>query len=514
MPIAEAPPPAHPSVIHLLAEAIERAPQAPAMVDGTRRLDYAGVGRCVGAGVSWLRSQRVRPGDRVALIAENSIDCALAFHVLHAARAQAVPINPAYTARELGEILADAAPSLVLFDAVRRTELAPVLGRLGLKGQGIGVGALELDQWQTRADASLPDDLPAPDDLATLQYTGGTTGRPKGVNITHGQMAVNIAQREAALPTQAGDVVLCVMPLFHVFATSMCLHLAANCRGLLVILPRYRPDDVLDVIADHRVTCLPAGPTIIAGLMACERFAQADLASLRAVYSGSAALPEAVLARWERAVGCPIFEGYGQSEAGPVLTYQFVGEPRIPGTVGRALPGTRVEIVDADSGTRVLPPGHDGEVRARGPQIMSGYRDRPAETAAALRDGWLYTGDIGRLDQQGILTISDRKKDMVITGGYNVYPREVEEVLHAHPAVAEAAAVGRPDDYRGEVIVAYVALRTGADADVDGLLGHCRENLARYKVPAEIIFLPRLPRTTVGKLDKPALRTISKQGSA
>ncbi|MEZ5659762.1 MAG: AMP-binding protein [Burkholderiaceae bacterium] len=498
----------YPTVVHMLHDAMLRAPQAPAILDGERRLNYRELWQCVLGAAQWLAGHRVGHADRVALVASNSLDCAVAFHAIHAARAQVVPVNPADTERELTQILSDAEPVLVLFDAGCQALVAPLLERLGLTGAMVGEQAQRLDRWRGDASVRALPALPLPDDLATLQYTGGTTGLPKGVNITHGQIAVNIAQREAALPTGDDEVVLCVMPLFHVFATSMCLHLAANCRGLLVILARYRPDAVLDAIAVHRVTRLPAGPTIIAGLLAYEGLPSADLGSLKAVYSGSAALPEAVLRRWEERVCCPIYEGYGQTEAGPVLTYQFEGETRIAGTVGRALPETEIQVVDTDTGSQVLPPGTAGEIRARGPQIMSGYRNRPLETAAALRDGWLYTGDIGHLDADGVLTISDRKKDMVITGGYNVYPREVEEVLHAHPHVAEAAVVGRPDDYRGEIVVAYVAVRTGADTDAEALLAYCRLHLAPYKVPARLHFVSALPRTAVGKLDKPALRAM------
>lgn len=499
---------AYPSVLHMLFDRAGKTPMAPAMIEGDRSLDYAGLTRCIAGCAAWLRDRGVA-GGRVALIAQNSLDCAVALYAVHAAGAQVVPVNPAYTERELKQILEDADPALVLFDAAREAELGLLLEGLGVPGEAIGPGKRLLDAWKDDAGVPLPASLPGPDDLATLQYTGGTTGLPKGVNITHGQIAVNVAQREAALPTGANEVVLCVMPLFHVFATSMCLYLAANCGGLLVILPRYRPDLVLEALMRHKVTRLPAGPTIISGLMSFEGFGEADLGSLRAVYSGSAALPEAVLQRWEERVGCPIYEGYGQSEAGPVLTYQYEGENRIPGSVGRPVPETEVQIVDPEDGRTVLPVGEAGEIRARGPQIMAGYRARPQETAAALRDGWLYTGDIGRLDEDGNLYISDRKKDMVITGGYNVYPREVEEVLHAHPSVSEAAVIGRPDDYRGEIVVAYLAMRPGAERDFDTLEEYCRQNLARYKVPASFVQLPSLPRTVIGKLDKPALHAMA-----
>ncbi|MFQ5692941.1 MAG: AMP-binding protein, partial [Nitrospinota bacterium] len=257
----------------------------------------------------------------------------------------------------------------------------------------------------------------------------------------------------------------------------------------------------------ERITRLPAGPTVFNGLMGYEGFEGTDFSSLRTGYSGSAPLPEETLKRWQAQTGCPIREGYGQSEAGPVLTYVPEGREIKPGSVGPPLPLTELQIVDVDTGTKVLGVGEQGEIRARGPQIMSGYRNRPEETAETLRDGWLYTGDIGEFDAAGDLYIRDRKKDMAIVGGYNVYPREIDEVLYAHPAIAEAAAVGVPDDYRGEVIKAYVALKPGAECTPEDLMAHCRERLAKYKVPVSIEIMAEIPKTTVGKIDKKALRS-------
>jgi long-chain acyl-CoA synthetase len=286
----------------------------------------------------------------------------------------------------------------------------------------------------------------------------------------------------------------------------MGLYLSAYCGGTLVVLPRYHPLEVLQALVEERITIFPGSPTLFTGLMANEVFAATDLSRIHTCYSGSAPLPEETLRRWEQAVGAPVYEGYGQTEAGPVLTFNPVNGARKPGSVGVPVAGTDIQIVDAESGTRVLPAGEKGEIRARGPQIMSGYCNRPEETATALREGWLYTGDIGELDADGYLSIRDRKKDMVIVGGYNVYPREVDEVLAMHSAVQEAAAVGAPDAYRGEVVRAFVVLRPGAVATPADIIAHCAKNLARYKVPVSVAILDALPRTTVNKTDKNALR--------
>jgi long-chain acyl-CoA synthetase len=287
---------------------------------------------------------------------------------------------------------------------------------------------------------------------------------------------------------------------------AMGLHLASHCRGTLVLLPRYRPKDVLDLIARERITLFAGSPTLFTGLMSHADFARTDFSSLKLCFSGASALPVETLRRWEEATGCGICEGYGQTEAGPVLTYNPRHGVRKAGSVGTVLPWTEVQIVDVETGTKVLPVGETGEVRARGPQIMSGYRNRPEETAAALRDGWLYTGDIGAFDEDGYLFIRDRKKDMAIVGGFNVYPREIEEVLCAHPDVVEAAVIAVADSYRGEALHAYVTLRASANADADSLLDYLKERLTKYKIPARIVISDAIPKTSVGKIDKVALR--------
>jgi long-chain acyl-CoA synthetase len=395
-------------------------------------------------------------------------------------------LNPLYTAPELAPMLEDADPAaFVLDERLAVPARVPHVIRLGKR-------RLE----PPRGNVPLP--MPDPESLALLQYTGGTTGRSKGVNLTHRAIAANVAQREALLPTTPErERILCVMPLFHSYAMAMGLFLAANCRGTLVILERYQPEDVLAAVERERITIFPGSPTLFTSLMNHADFARTDWSSVHTCYSGAAALPEETLRRWQQAVGAPLYEGYGQTEAGPVLSFNAPGRTKT-GSVGVPLPDTEIQIVDVQGGR--------GEIRARGPQIMQDYRNRPEETAQALRDGWLYTGDIGEFDADGYLYIRDRKKDMVIVGGYNVYPREVEEVLCGHPAVAEAAAVGAPDPYWGECLHAYVALRPGRREAPESLLDYCRGRLARYKIPATLEILDALPKTTVNKMDKLALK--------
>jgi long-chain acyl-CoA synthetase len=492
----------------MLAAVARAAPRRPALQFEGRSLDYGGYLRCV-AGFARELIEAGAGGSRVALVCANSMEVAIATFAVHAAGGQVVPLNPIYTRRELAYILADADPAAVVYDEAVAGTVEPLIAERGIRC-AIAVGGergRRLDVWRDDVACELPRPLPAGDTPAALLYTGGTTGVPKGVDLSHRQMAINLSQRQAVVPFAFdGERILCVMPMFHTFAIAICLHTAVYCRGLSVILPRYRPDLVLEAIERQRITVLPAGPTVFIGLMQHERFGTTDLSSLRMCISGSAPLSEETLKAWEQKTGCHIYEGYGLTESGPVLSFNPVAGETRPGSVGIVLPDTEIEIVDAETGEKTLPAGERGEIRARGPQLMRGYRNKPEETARALRDGWLYTGDIGEFDADGYLYIRDRKKDMAIVGGYNVYPREVDEVLYAHPAVREAAAVGVPDSYRGEVIKAWVVLKPDSRASAEELLGHCRANLARYKVPVAIEVVEELPKTPVGKIDKKALR--------
>ena len=498
----------HVTVVHALVDAARHAPHAAALICGDDTLNYQAYAACV-AGLARELSQWSPPGGRVALLMANSIDIAIASFAVQAAGLQLVPLNPAYTPHELAPILENADPAGLIHDADCAPAILEVARAQGLRHlRAVGPGQ-RLTVWRNEPVSLETFPLPSPNALSTLQYTGGTTGRSKGVNLTHASVSINVSQREALLPTHTEDErVLAVTPLFHVYAVAMGLYLAVFCRGTLVILPRYRPEWVFEAIERHQITLFSGSPTLFTGLMAHEGFASAKLQSLRLCYSGAAALPVAVLERWQHATGCPIVEGYGQSEAGPVLSYNPVNGTRKPGSVGVTLPLTEVQIVDLETGTTMLPVGQSGEIRARGPQIMQGYRGLPDETATALRNGWLYTGDIGEFDAESYLFIRDRKKDMVIVGGFNVYPREVEEALLNHPDVQEASVVGIPDSYRGEALVAYVVGRMPS-LNIDALPAFLGERLTRYKVPAHIQLLAALPKTAVGKADKPALRKLA-----
>lgn len=500
-------PTVYPGVVHMLVDAAARAPDREALVCRDERLTYREYLRCV----AWFAHELVGLGARrrrVGIVLGNSTDICIAMFGAHAALAQAAPFNPLYTGRELRALFADAGLQVVIYDADKRDVVEPIIDELGIPHRiCIGEGERRLTAWRDAAERDLPQPLPAGDDLATLQYTGGTTGRAKGVKLRHGAVAINVSQREALLPTRKdGERLLCVMPLFHVYAAAMCLHNMAYAVGTLVIVPRYTPEAVFGLLARERITIIAGSPTLFTSLLTHEQFGQADFSTLYLSYSGSSALPEELLRRWESATGAPVIEGYGQSETGPVLTFNPLHGVRKSGSVGLPLPDTEIQIVDLEQGKGPLKVGEKGEIRVRGPQIMAGYHNLPEETAATIRDGWLYTGDVGEFDSDGYLYIRDRKKEMAKVSGFNVFPREIEEVLYLHPAVREVAVVAVPDAYRGELVQAFVALRPGAAATAADLTGHCRENLAKYKVPAAITLVAELPKTAVGKIDKNRLR--------
>lgn len=501
-----------PTVVHMLDDAARRVPDHVALVCADEQFSYRQYAACVSGLAAELAAAGLGKGERVVVFMANSADIAIAVFGVQAAGAQVVPMNATYTASELGQVLENAQARGIIFDEAARAVVEQVASGIAVRYCiGAGEGAQRLTRWQDQPELADSLPLPDPNEPAILQYTGGTTGQPKGVSLLHSAVSANISQREALVPTRAQqERILAITPLFHSYSMAMGLYLAVYARSTLVIVPRYRPDTVLQAIARDRITVMLGSPTIFTGLLAYEGFAQADLSSLYLCASGSSALSAETLRRWEAATGCPVCEGYGQTEAGPVIAFNPLNGERKGGTVGVAAPETEIQIVDVSDGDKVLPQGEIGEIRVRGPQLMSGYYGKPQETAEALRGGWLYTGDIGQLDDEGYLTICDRKKEMAIVSGFNVYPREIEEALFRHPAVREAAVIGVPDSYRGEVLWAYVVAdgSVGEQALMDFLSGR----LVKYKWPAKLLLVDDLPRTGVGKIDKKALRAMTKEG--
>ena len=498
----------HSSIVSMLDHTSQEWGQQLAIVCGEERLSYAELRACVLGLARWL-VEAGAAGQRVVTLLPNSLSACIAPYAVAAAGAQHVPLNAQYTARELAYMLRDATPALVLVDDALLDKVGPLVQDLPA-GAVISTSQIlqRLPAWRRDLQGLGLDALYPPAEApAILQYTGGSSGFPKGVHLSHRAIATNVSQREGLLPVGRGcERVLCVMPLFHSYAMAMGLFLCGYSGSTLVVLPSYHPERVLQAIAAHRISIFPGSPTIFTGLMACAAFEGSDWSSVHTCYSGSAALQAETMRRWQAATGAPIYEGYGQTEAGPVLSFNPARGPVKIGSVGVPLAQTEVQVVDLETGRTVLPAGEQGEIRARGPQVMLGYHGLPAETAESLREGWLYTGDIGEFDQDGYLFIRDRKKDLVIVSGFNVYPREIEEVLFTHPDVLDAAVVGQQDAYRGEVLRAFVVMRQGAVFDAQSLAGFCSDHLARYKVPAHFEQRQALPKTSVNKTDKKAIK--------
>jgi long-chain acyl-CoA synthetase len=342
-----------------------------------------------------------------------------------------------------------------------------------------------------------------PGDLALLIYTSGTTGRPKGVMLDHAN--VSAMARIAIDWLEMADDTRCllVLPLFHVNGIMVSVVSPLLAGGSTFIAERFHAASFWATVEQVRPTYFSAVPTIYA-LLVARPGGQAGASSLRFVICGAAPMPRQLIGDFEQRFGVPVVEGYGLSECTVACTLNPLHGVRKAGAVGLPLPGIDVGVVDQED--RLLPPGEPGEVVVRGPNVMRGYLNRPDETAAALRGGWLHTGDVGRFDDDGYLTLVDRVKDMIIRGGENIYPKEIEDVLYAHPAVLEAAVVGQPDPVFGEQPVAFVALRPGFSAGPEDLIGHCREPLARSKVPRAVYIEQTLPKNAVGKIAKPVLR--------
>jgi long-chain acyl-CoA synthetase len=369
----------------------------------------------------------------------------------------------------------------------------------------LGPDGVTVEQLLSMPASALP--LPEPDDLCALFFTGGTTGLPKGAEHRHANLMAFCYAVAAIWPLPLdAERILNVAPLFHIWGFCYTLIFPVYLRAFIDLLPAYKPAAVLEEFQKRRITTFAGGPAALyMGLRANENFAKTDFSSLRVCLSGGAACPVELIHSWERTTGSRLLEGWGMSEGAPIHSNPLHGLRKI-GSVGIVAAGYEAEVVDLETGTRVMPAGERGEIRVRGPQFTKGYRNRPEENARQIRDGWLYTGDIGYYDDDGYMFLVDRKKEMIIVGGYNVYPREIDELLFKHPAILEAATVGAPDSFSGEVVKVFVVRKPGASLSADELLAYCKENLVKYKWPKHIVFVDALPRTGVGKIDKRALK--------
>jgi long-chain acyl-CoA synthetase len=470
-----------------------------------------------------LRKLGIEKGDRVIVMMLNCPEVIISYQAIARAGGIIIPVLPLLKGPEVHYIAENSAAKAVITSPILlpllRNALADVLTMKHIISAG--TESEERDESRTytvhayedvvKSGAAYADhyleDLEevslSPDDPAVILYTSGTTGNPKGVLLTHRNVVSNAASsssvEEGTPPVH--DVQLAILPLAHAYGL-----VASNVgylSGVVAVLhPRFDTTAVLSAIERYHVNAFAGVPAMFVALLYTPDADKFDTSSLRYCVSGSAPLSLAILEGFEKKFGCPILEGYGLSEASAVLTGHGQDMPRKPGSVGKPISGVEILIVDANDDP--LPVGEIGEVIARGPNIMQGYYNMPDETQAALRNGWLHTGDMGRFDEDGYLYIVERKKDLVIRGGFNIYPRDIEEVLNRHPAVIESAVIGIPSERMGEEVKAFVVTRT--DVDAETLKTFCRESLANYKTPSEIEFVSALPRNAVGKIDKKELR--------
>ncbi|MFY0543741.1 AMP-binding protein [Brevibacillus sp. H7] len=490
-----------------------------------------------------LKKRGVKKGDRVSIMLPNSPQAVIAYYGALFIGATVVMTNPLYTERELTHQLNDSGAETIitldlLYKRVMNVKPSTPLKRLIITSVGDFLPFLKklfyplvqrrqghnpqveysgevepfLSLIKESATNPVKTEIAPETDLALLQYTGGTTGVAKGVMLTHSNLIANAIQCQATLYKlkRGRERILGALPLFHVYGMTTVMNMGISMASEIILVPKFDVKQILDSINKWKPTLFPGAPTMYIALINHPDLKKYDLSSIEACVSGSAPLPVEVQQRFEELTGGKLVEGYGLTEASPVTHSNPIWGHRISGSIGLPWPDTDCRILDPATGEE-LPQGEIGELAVKGPQVMQGYWNRPEETAAAMRDGWLLTGDMAYMDAAGYFYIVDRKKDMIIAGGFNIYPREVEEVLFEHPAIQEAAVIGVPDPYRGETVKAFIVLKQGRQVTEDDLERHCRQRLAAYKIPRLYEFRSELPKTMVGKVLRRQLQEEEKQ---
>ncbi|WP_213089388.1 class I adenylate-forming enzyme family protein [Streptomyces flaveus] len=466
-----------------------RNPTGPCIADDREQLDNEAFLKRVRSAASVLRTHGIGIGDVIAVALPNRLELVVIMFAAWRLGAAVTPVNPGLTDAEARHQIEDSGAKVVITD-------------------DRGMGTLDVAAFaDTPADRSPDAVSPASDALALIIYTSGTTGRPKGVMLDHANIAAMCRMIVDGIGLDETDHSLLVLPLFHVNGIVVSVLSPLLAGGRATIAGRFRAPAFFASVEAAGPTYFSAVPAIYAMLVSLPDDVRPDTSSLRRAICGAAPMPAELIARFENRFGVPVVEGYGLSEGTCASTLNPPAGPRRPGTVGLPLPGQTVAVMDAEG--HLLDAGSVGEVVVRGPNVMRGYLGLPDETARTVVDGWLHTGDVGRFDTDGHLVLVDRIKDMIIRGGENIYPKEIENVLHTHPAVLEAAVVGAPEPVLGEVPVAYVTLLPGAAATAEELVDHCRGSLARVKVPVSVVVTESLPKNPVGKIDKPRLRSFT-----
>jgi long-chain acyl-CoA synthetase len=507
------------TLVDVLQETTRKYPNHTAISFYNQKVRFIELSKYVHQFASALQARGVQKGDRVAIMLPNCPQYIISYYGTLTVGAIVTQVNPMLVERELQHILTDSgAETIIVLDALyprvksvqSETKLKNIIVvHLQPPEKSFESDELFDDFLKSGNGQVIPQVLEPEHDIAVLQYTGGTTGRSKGAMLTHQNLVANIVQIYEFFKedyNMGQERCLTVIPLFHVFGMTSCMNLSIYGGATMILLPRYDLEEVLNTIKREQPTIFPGVPTMYLGISNHPEAQQYGIDSIRICNSGSAPMPIEVMKDFEGKTGAKILEGYGLSEASPTTHCNPLFSERKPGSVGIGLPSTDYKIMDLATGTHEVPIGEIGELIIRGPQVMKGYWNMPEETAHTLRGGWLFTGDIARMDEDGYVYIVDRKKDMIIASGYNVYPRDIEEVLYEHPAIQEAVVIGVPDAYRGETVKAVVVLKPGQQATEEDIIQYCKKHMASYKIPRIVEFRNELPKTSVGKILRRALR--------
>lgn len=514
-------------------KSVEKYPNNIALIFQGYKITYAQLNDMVNRFATCLTDFGIKKGDSVAILLPNMIPCVAAYYATLKIGGITVMNNPLYSDRELehqfndsdskvlitldmlGNRMIDLRPKTSIKQIVCTSIgdylpfptnlLFPFVGKKKKLAADVKPGS-DVYKWKDvlkRYSASPPDAELSFDDTAMYQYTGGTTGVSKGVVLTHGNLSKQIQQIAAWFPKfgRGNEMMLGALPFFHVFGLSTSMNLAIYLGWGNILVPRPQPEPLLECIRKFKPTFAPLVPTMYIGMLNHPDIDNSDVTSIKGCFSGSAPLPVEVIKDFEGKTGAVIVEGYGLTETTPVTHINPFDGQRKVGSIGLPISDTQCRIVSLEDGITDMPVGESGELLIKGPQVMEGYRNMPEETASVLtEEGWLHTGDIAMMDEEGYFFIVDRKKDMIISGGYNVYPRDIEEVFYGHPKVQEACAVGIPHSSRGEAAKVFVVLKQGETATKEEFMKYCEDKLAKYKWPTEIEFREELPKTNVGKI--------------
>jgi len=502
----------------ILRSSAQKTPDNTAIVINDVKLPYAQVHGLAQRFAGALAKLGVKPGQHVALMLPNVPQFTVAYYGAHYAASPVVPLNVLLTPDEIAYHLEDSdAVALVVWEGFyqhakagfARVESCKHLIVVKAAPTDFAAEAGELNFAALIGTSEPVRDLPptSPDDTAVVLYTSGTTGRPKGAELTHFSMFYNAEYAGTKLmPPSPDGVSLCTLPLFHSFGQTSVMNATLIQGGTLIFLPKFEPKPAFELMAKHRVTHFAGVPTMYFALLNYPEAAQYDLSALKHAISGGSAMPVEVMNAFKKKYDVTILEGYGLSETSPVASFNVLDRPTKPGSIGIPLQHVEFKLVDADD-KEITKPNEPGEICIKGVNVMKGYYKKPEATAQAIKHGWFHTGDIAHRDEDGYYFIVDRKKDMIIRGGFNVYPREVEEVLYQHPAVLEAAVIGIAHESHGEEVKAILALKEGAKATQQEIITYCKEHLAAYKYPRVVEFRESLPKGPTGKILKRELRS-------